>query len=42
MGVLEQLGELLTAFGAVSAAFTVDVFVCDDVTGFVAPFPQLS
>jgi hypothetical protein len=39
--VLEQLGKLLAALGALPTTFTVDVFVRDGVTGVGAPLPQL-
>ena len=42
VGILEQCGELLAVFGALPAAFAVDVFVGDLVTCSSAPLAQLS
>jgi hypothetical protein len=42
VGVLEQLGELLPALGALPTAFLVDVLADDLVPSVSAPLPQLA
>jgi hypothetical protein len=42
VSILEQRSELLAVFSALSAAFTVNVFVHELVANAFAPLPQLS